>query len=109
MPKKKLQEVAPEPETVEAATETQEVAPEPAAPEVSEETVPEVVDNSENKQPGVTEINETTHSTAPVVCWYVWNEKTEFVKSFHEDDHHGEAKKQAEAFASDHEGWTVTA
>jgi hypothetical protein len=35
MAKKKLQEVAPEPEKVEVATDTQEVAPEPAAPEVS--------------------------------------------------------------------------
>jgi len=102
MPRKKLQEVAPEPEQVEAATETQEVAPEP---EVSQETTPEIVDNSA----GVTEVNETTHATAPVVCWYVWNEKGEFMKSFHEDDHHGEAQKQAEAFASGHEGWTVTA
>ena len=107
MPRTKRQEVAPAPETVEAATETQEVAP--ATPEVSEETAQEVVDNSEDKQPGVTEINETTHATEPVVCWYVWNEKGEFVKAFHEDDHRGEAHKQAEAFASGHEGWTVTA
>lgn len=41
-------------------------------------------------------------------CYYVWNERSEFVQSFHEDDYKGEAKSHAEALASQHEGWTVS-
>jgi len=73
--------------------------------EVSQETTSEAVDNAEDAKAD----EPSTDPDKPVVCWYVWNEKSEFVKSFHENDHHGEAKKQAEAFASGHEGWTVTA
>jgi hypothetical protein len=57
---------------------------------------------------GVSDAQKGQTATAPVKTYYVWNEKSEFVKAFDESEHRGEAKKQAEAFASAHEDWTVT-
>lgn len=86
MPKKKLQEVAPEPEEVEAATETQEVAP---APEVSPETPSEAVDNEGT----VTELPDD----AP--CYYVFDKDGVYADRFTVEEHKSDAKKKALAMA----------
>lgn len=49
--------------------------------------------------------------TEPVegqACYYVWDDKGNSVKSFHEEQYKGEAFKFAKELADQHEGWTIS-
>ena len=49
-----------------------------------------------------------TEPVAGKTRYDVWNERTEHVKAFHEEEHRGEAFKHAKELVDQHEGWYIT-